>query len=131
MKEKKFPVLPVSILGVAIVGGAIMVSNKPLVGDMEEIMKAKEQQAREEAEQKALHNVSGDSRKSPSDVQLKNELKASMEVESNGGNMGIRDSGPKTPLILTGVRKQVKKVPINDAMPSTGWFREEFRGEKK
>lgn len=130
MKEKKFPVLPVSILGVAIVGGAIMISNKPLVGDMEAVMKAKAEREQAQQEDAARQKIAGDSRTAPSDLQLKKELETSMKTETKG-NAGPRDGAPKTPLITQGVRHQVLKVPVNEAIPAQGWYKTEYRGEKK
>jgi len=130
MKEKKFPVLPVSILGVMIVGGGIMISNKPLVGDMEDVMKAKYEREKEQQDEESRKKIAGDSRTAPSDVQLKNELKNSLKT-ADTSNMGVRKPKEKTPLITTGVRKHIEKVTPNDAVPAQGWYRSNFRDEKK
>jgi hypothetical protein len=137
MREKKFPLVPLAVMGVAIVGGAIMISNKPLVGDMETVMKEKERRNREAIEEQARNKVAGDSRSTTSDAQLKNELAASLKTpnkepdgEEGIGNSGIRQ-GEKVPLILFGVRKTIKKAQVNEAMTATGWYRPQYRGDKK
>ncbi len=129
MKEKKFPVLPVSILGVAIVGGAIMITNKPLVGDIEEVMNAKMAREKAQQDEASRQKIAGDSRTAASDTQLKNELKKSMTTGDT--NMGVRKPAEKMPLITTGVRKTIQKATPNDAIPATGWYRKEFHDEKK
>ncbi len=131
MKQKKFPILPVAILGVAVVVGAIMISNKPLVGDIETVMTAKMQRERAASEEASKGKIAGDSRTPATDATLKNELAKSMKgaEPDAGGNMGLRDQ-KVMPLLTTGVPKQVKKVPVNPAVPSTGWYRKEYRGDK-
>lgn len=137
MREKKFPLVPVAVLGVAIVGGAIMISNKPLVGDMETVMKEKERRNREAIEEQARNKVAGNSRSTASDAQLKNELAASLKTttkepdgEEGIGNSGMRQ-GERVPLILFGVRKTIKKAQVNESMTATGWYRPQYRGDKK
>jgi hypothetical protein len=121
MKEKKFPLIPVSILGVAIIGGGIMVMNKPFVGGQEEWAEMKAAQFKEEQARQAANNVTGASRKGPSEDDLTKQMEGSLKGGERG-NAGVRTPPREAPLIVHNVPKKVTKPPVNDATTAQQWW---------
>ena len=124
MKEKKFPMIPVSILGVAVIGGGIMVMNKPFVGDHDEWAEMKAEQFKVEQARQASNNVTGESRQSPSEADIAKGMENSMKPK---GNEGVRTPDRQEPMIVHNVPKKVTKVPVNDATTAQQWWDQDSR----
>lgn len=125
MKEKKFPMIPVAILGVAVIGGGLMVMNKPFVGDHDEWAEMKAAQFKEEQARQAANNVAGDSRAAPSEDDIAKQMEGSLK--NDRGNAGVRAPERNEPLIVHNIPKKVTKVPVNDATTAQGWYSKESR----
>lgn len=127
MKQKKFPVLPVLLIGAIGVAAALNAS-KPMVGDYATVQKHIADKKREE-------NAKAPETSGPRQTVSSNDLAKGMkdalgkEETTQRGNMN-RMPERKGALITTSVPKTQRDATVNPAVPASGWFRDDYRGEK-
>jgi hypothetical protein len=126
MKQKKFPWLP-ALLVVGIGTAAFLNANKPMVGDYATVQKhiADEQRKKNE---KAPETSAPRQTVSSGDL-AKGMKDALAEEKKPKGNMD-RKTERKEPLIKHSVPKTQREATVNPAIPASGWFRDDYRGEK-
>lgn len=127
MKQKKFPVLAVLVVGG--IGAATLLSAyfKPAVGDYATIQKMRADQER--AKQENLPATSGP-RTASTSTDLEKGMKDALAADAKGKGNVDRMPQNKEPLIKSGVPKTQRDVQINKAIPAGHWYRDEFRREE-
>jgi hypothetical protein len=115
MKEKKFPVLPVAVLGIAIIGGGALAFNKPLVGTPDEINN--ELMKREQERIAKDTKVQGEARETTKNLEdeMKNLVKDTKSSQE----------APKASLIKTGAPPKPQKQQKSDSNIQGQWYREQ------
>lgn len=126
MKQKKFPWLP-ALLVVGIGTAAFLNANKPMVGDYATVQKHIADEQRK-ANEKAPE-TSGPRKTVSSDSLAKGMKDALASDAKPKGNMDRKPERTE-PLIKSGVPKTQRDATVNPAIPASGWFRDEYRGEK-
>lgn len=125
MKQKKFPWL--AVLLVAGIGTAAMLNaNKPMVGDYATVRQHLAEEQRKKNEK--APETSGP-RETVKSGDLAKGMKDALAADKPKGNMD-RGTQRKEPLIKHSVPKSQREVTVNPAIPASGWFRDEYRGEK-
>ncbi len=125
MKDKKFPIVPVAIIGVAVVAGAVLSRTKPMVGSPEEIQDAKMKEALNASQQQAQNTISNGPRAQVKADDLKNEM-----AKTVGKSTPDRPNPSAQPLITSNVPQAPEKFKPNPSAVSGHWYTKEF-GIKK
>lgn len=123
MKERKFPVVPAAILGVALLGGGYLASNKPLTGTVEEVSKAIQEREQAKQDKLAKKEPAGEGK----DAELEKSMQKSMvDAKTPQKGRGPRDKNGKTiPLILQGKPTVATKPVPNDSSPQGQWYQKQ------